>query len=413
VTLALVLWTIAAVAALVTGFTLVIVVNKIQREMREGWRRARRRVLEPAILEYAHGKDAAILPAIGGRLRWRDRRVVADTLLDFIQRVRGIERDRLGQALDHLGYVDRWIAGLSSRRWWKRADCAEKLGLAVARRAAPELPKLLHDEIPEVRLRAAKALGAVGGHAAVSPLVHALADASRWSTIRVADILATMGPTVTQELAHAFPGLPLSAKLAALDVVGRVKSLDSVPWLIQRLKDPERDVRARAAHALGEIGDPVAGAGLASLLRDPEWPVRAMAAKSIGRLRHAAAAAPLCDALRDREWWVRANAGEALRKLGDRGIEALERMLDDADVFARHQAVIQLQEAGALDARVDDLAAADVARREAAAAYVGRFVRAGQVGRLRELALGHDDAAVRGVLRAMLPPGALETGRVA
>lgn len=412
-TLALVLWTIAAVAALVTGFTLLIVVNKIQREMREAWRRARRRVLEPAVLSYAHGDDSALLPALGGRLRLRDRRVVAETLLDFIQRVRGIERDRLGLALDSLGYVDRWLAGLDSRRWWKRADCAEKLGLAVARRAAPELPRLLRDEVPEVRLRAAKALGAVGGQAAVSPLVHALADASRWSTIRVADILATMGPTVTAELAHAFPGLPLAARLAALDVVGRIKSPDSVPWLVKRLGDPESDVRARAAHAIGEIGDPIAAKSLAALLRDPEWPVRAMAAKSIGRLRHAEAASPLCDALRDREWWVRANAGDALRKLGERGVEALERMLDDADVFARHQAVIQLQESGRLDAHVDALASPDAARREAASIYVGKFVRAGQIGRLRELALAHADAGVRSALAAMLPAGALQGGRVA
>lgn len=412
-TLTLVLWTIAGVAVLVTGFTLLIVLNKIQREMREAWRRARRRVLEPAILAYAHGADAAILPAIGGRLRRRDRRVVAETLLDFIQRVRGIERDRLGAALENLGYVDRWIAGLSSRRWWKRADSAEKLGLAVARRAATELPKLLGDDVPEVRLRAAKALGAVGGYAAVAPLVHALADASRWSTIRVADVLQTMGPTVTAELAYAFPGLPLAAKLAALDVVGRIRSIDSVPWLLQRLRDPERDVRARAAHALGEIGDPAAGRSLAALLADPEWPVRAMAAKSLGRLRHVEAAAPLSDALRDREWWVRANAADALRRLGERGIEALDRMLDDSDTFARHQAVLQLQESGVLDARVGDLAAEDAGRREAARAWLGRFLRAGQVGRLREMALGHEDAAVRAALRGMLPASAFEPGRTA
>lgn len=408
-----VLWTIAVVAALVTAFSLVIVVNKIQREAREGWRRVRRRRLEPAILEYAHGSDAAILPAIGGRLRWRDRRVVAETLLDFIQRVRGIERDRLGQALDHLGYVDRWIDGLASRRWWKRADSAEKLGLAVSRRSASHLPRLLVDDVPEVRLRAAKALGAVGGHAAVSPLVHALADASRWSTIRVADILAAMGPTVTQELAHSFPGLPLPARVAAVDVVGRIKSLDSVPWLLQRLKDAERDVRARAAHALGEIGDPSAAPGLVPLLADAEWPVRAMAAKSIGRLRHVAATEALAHSLRDREWWVRANAGDALRRLGEPGIHALERMLDDEDLFASHQAVIQLQQLGALDARIDELVSPDPARREAATIYVGKFVRAGQVGRLRALALGHGDAAVRGVLRHLLPPAEVDGGRAA
>jgi HEAT repeat protein len=50
----------------------------------------------------------------------------------------------------------------------------------------------------------------------------------------------------------------------------------------------------------------------------------------------------LSGALRDREWWVRANAAEALRLTGRRGLEALERMLEDEDPFARDQARLML-----------------------------------------------------------------------
>lgn len=393
---------IVAIAAVFLGLTAIIVGAKAWRELRDGWRRARRRSLEPAILAWAHGDDPSVAAAVGGRLRRRDRTVVEQVLLDHAQRVRGVERDRLGRALDELGFVDRWLAGLRSPRWWTRANCAEKLGLAGATRAASALAAALDDEEREVRLRAAKSLGAVGGAAAVPPLIRALAEPSRWSTIRVADILTEVGARVPGELAASFATLPAHAKLAALDVCGRIKEIGTVPWLIERLRDPERDVRARAAHALGQIGHPDSGPALAKLLEDPDWPPRAMAAKALGRARWEPAVSALCTALRDREWWVRANAAEALRLIGPKGLDALEKMLDDQDVFARHQAVVMLQETGRLDEHVDRLAGAGP-ERAAAETYVRKFVQAGQVGRLRALETDHPDARVRAALAAMLP----------
>ena len=130
--------------------------------------------------------------------------------------------------------------------------------------------------------------------------------------------------------------------------------------------------------------------------------MRAVAAKGLGRIRHAAAAQALCGALRDREWWVRANAAEALRLIGPKGIEALDRMLDDRDVYARHQAVLMLQESGELDRQVDVLGRPVGPEREAAESLVRRFVRVGQVGRLRELQETHPDSRVREALAALL-----------
>jgi HEAT repeat protein len=156
--------------------------------------------------------------------------------------------------LDELGFVDRFLVRLSASGWWRRAEAAENLGLAGAKRATAKLAAALEDDYPEVRLRAAKALGLVGGRAAVLPLVNALAEPNRWSTIRIADILTDMGHEVVRELMDAFPKLNPHAKLAALDIVGRIHALETVPWLLKRLADPERDVRARAAHALGAIG---------------------------------------------------------------------------------------------------------------------------------------------------------------
>ena len=393
---------VLAVAIVFLLLTVVIVVEKARREVRDGFRRARRRALEPLVLGYAHGQDPSILTSLGGALAARDRVVVESILLDHAARVKGIENERLCRALDELGFVARFLADLRASSWWRRAEAAEKLGLAGAKRAAPQLTAALSDDVPEVRLRAAKALGLVGGRAAVLPLVHALSEPNRWSTIRIADVLAAMGRDVVGELMEAFPTLNAHAKLAALDILGRIHALEAVAWLTKLLSDPASDVRARAAHALGAIGAADAAPELRKTLTDPEWPVRAMAAKALGAVRDTTAIPLLCSALRDREWWVRANAAKALRLVGPPGVEALEGMLHDADLYARHQACLALDDAGILDRRVADLAAGGV-QRQAAESVVSRFVAAGQVGRLRELAQTHVEPAVREALARLLP----------
>jgi hypothetical protein len=81
---------------------------------------------------------------------------------------------------------------------------------------------------------------------------------------------------------------------------------------------------------------------------------------------------------------------------------ALEGMLQDADLYAKHQACLALDDAGVLDRRVAELSASGT-QRTAAEAVVSRFIAAGQIGRLRELAATHDDPAVRDALARMLP----------
>jgi len=388
---------VVAVGGMFVALTVVIVAAKAWRETRDRWRVGRRRELEPRILRWAHGDGTSLRMALGG-VAWGERPVVESVLLDHVLRVRGVEHDRLAHALDELGFVERYRRGLQSGRWWTRAASAEKLGMAGAIRVARELAVLLEDPVPEVRIRAAAALGAMGGQAAVRPLIQALDEPSRWSTIRIADILTGMGQPVLEELVGLFPRMSVHGKLAAIDILGRVRSVEVVDWLRARLWNDHRDVRARACHALGTIGDADSAPAVAQMLRDPEWPVRAMAAKALGRLRYQGAIPALTLAVRDREWWVRANAAEALRRMGEPGLAALEALLDDPDSFARQQAVLMLQEAGVLDQRIEALSGPDGPERRRAEALVGKLNAAGQVGRLRELEVIHPDPAIRRAL---------------
>lgn len=396
-------WTIVIIGGTFMGLTLLIVGNKAWRESVESHDRRRRQALEPGLLEWAHGQQAALLPALGGRLDPGDRRVVEDMLIDHLQRVRGIENERLSRAFNELGLVDEHLHGLRSRRWWCRARSAERLGLSGAQRAVDALAQALQDEAPEVRLRAAKSLGALGGTASVRVLIRTLDQPNRWSIIRIADILTAMGREVVDELIEAFPRLGLNGQLAALDILGRIRPLRTAPWIARQMDSPNADVRARACHALGCIGDPHSSLVLRRALTDAEWPVRAMAAKALGQVRVKESVEDLCAALADREWWVRSNAARALCAVGASGIEALERMLGHDDRFARHQAVLMLQEAGIVDRRVAALGYPEGPERAAAEQFVQRLIAAGQPARLNRLRDTHQDPRVRQALAALIP----------
>ncbi len=399
---------IVIIAVVFAGLTLTIVGNKLYRDLRDRRRRKRRAELEPRIDRYAHGLDREIITSLGSVPRGGDRVVVESILIDRLQNLEGARRVRIARAFEELRYIDEYIENLEDRNWWRRAEAAEKLGRASAERALPNLTRSMEDDdSSEVRFRAATALGRLGGVSAIRPLVKALNEPNRWSTIRIGDILLTMGPDVVRELTLAFPRMNLHGQCSALDLIAAKGHADIGAWLRERLTDEHTDVRSRAASALGAVGDLDAGIALVEALDDTQWPVRAMAAKSLGAILHTGAIAELSAALRDREWWVRANAAEALKNMGPVGLEALEEMLDDFDPYARHQAVLMLEEAGVLDEEIGFLVDGAPEKRAAALSLINRMIHAGLHGRLHEIAATHANDQVRELLISLLPEQAL------
>src|SRR5262249_25525202 len=170
-----------AVGGVLTALAVGIVFNKARREARTLADRRRREALEPRILAAIHAdpRDApsGSLPekpfrlAVGSVPHGRDARVVEGILAHHAVRLPGVARDRISQAFEELGFVDRYLEGLGASWWWRRADSAERLGLARATRAIDALVARMEDPVAEVRMRAAKSLGEIRGRAAVRPLV--------------------------------------------------------------------------------------------------------------------------------------------------------------------------------------------------------------------------------------------------
>ncbi|HKY32818.1 MAG TPA: HEAT repeat domain-containing protein [Candidatus Polarisedimenticolia bacterium] len=391
-------YSVGAVFALLLA---IILIGKAWRELRERSLRRRRLVLEPGFFRYVVGQGPieSFLPR---PLRRGEQILVEQIFFDLGRVVKGSVHERAREAFERLGFVDRAVARLRSRRWWTRAEAAEKLGLMGSPKATAALVQAMHDPAAEVRVRAARALGNIKTSQALRPLVRALVDPGRWSAIRVAGILIGAGDDAVEILLLEFPSMPLHARIAAVDIFGRIRSLKAIPLLRELLVSDEADLRARAAFALGSIGDPSAAPALVQSLSDRSWAVRAMAAKALGRLREEASIPHLCQALADVQWWVRANAAEALKNKGEIGMKALLGMLDATDAYAAQQAVQMLQESGVLDSLVSQLAADTDPQRQQALEVMAKLVKLRRTDLLTEMAHNHPEATIRQRLAIIL-----------
>jgi len=396
-------WIVIVVVGSMFGLVLLVTLgHKLLVQIRTGYERRQRAIFLPKIHAYIHADTGHFGQYIPGPLGAWDRRVILWTLLDQIRYVRGRVQHRITAAFEELGFVDAERRKLADRRWVNRVEGAEKLGRMMSRRPLPELVQLMHDPVPEVRIRAAKALGAIGGLEAVESLLGALKDTNRWSALRIADILATLGEAAVDPLLREVPKLPAMARVPAIDILGRLRSPKAVRLLEDLLNDSHDNARARAAHSLGVIGDPRAAPKLVLALKDSEWPVRAMAAKALGMLPGTTGVPELKTALGDREWWVRSNAALALGSKGEKGYQALAGLLDSPDAYAAQRAASMLQEAGVFDRFVGKLVDGTPRERAAARKLLGKLVMLQRTDLLQDIASRHDDPAVREAVTGLL-----------
>jgi HEAT repeat protein len=253
---------------------------------------------------------------------------------------------------DHLGLIDKYITRLrNARRWRERAFAAELLGRVGNARAVPELLETVQatrTEDADVREIALRALARIADPRAVEPLIAALQSAEAWLAPRIADILARHGELVVDPLigllrrSDRHPARPWAA-----NVLGELRAQRAFPALTRGLDDPDDEVRAKSATALGRLGDPRAlGYLLDHVLSDPAPFVRSRIAAALGQFDDPVVTDRLIRALGDPAWWVRMRSVEALEHIGLHAEGLLLLALEDPDPEIRSRAAIALERLG-------------------------------------------------------------------
>ncbi|MGP0062426.1 MAG: PVC-type heme-binding CxxCH protein [Isosphaeraceae bacterium] len=149
----------------------------------------------------------------------------------------------------------------------------------------------------------------------------------------------------------------LLARIHAIWGLGQVARIKAPgqsfsPWglLGPMLGDPEAEVRAQAARALGDIREAKALAGLIARLDDPSPRVILFAAMALGKLGRSEAVGPLLETLRrnaDKDPYLRHGAVMGLVGSGD--VSALKRASADASPSVRMGVLLALRRLGDAD----------------------------------------------------------------
>ncbi|MGH7508857.1 MAG: HEAT repeat domain-containing protein [Gemmatimonadales bacterium] len=302
------------------------------------------------------------------------------------------------EVYDRLGLVDKYIAMLrTARKWRDRAFAAELLGRVGGAKAVPVLLETVNatrTEDSDVREIALRALARIADPGAVEPLIRALATADVWLAPRIADILTRHGDLAVDPLIAVLSDTaPQSARAWAANVLGEVRAQRAFPAIVRALGDPEDEVRAKAATALGRLGDRRAvGYLMEHLLTDPAPFVRLRIASSLGQFGGPEVINRLVRALGDPAWWVRMRSVEALEQVGSAAEGPLLVALDDSDPEIRVRAAAALERLGVPDNLVRTI---DAGERDAEASeMLVKFARAGARELLAELVM-HSSPQVR------------------
>lgn len=350
------------------------------------------------------------------RLRGREWDILADLMVEYLSVLRGAERDRIIGLARETGVVERNHGRLYSRGRWRRARAAENLGYFGGPEAVPPLVALLSHPDETLRAVAARALARIGSSDAVEALAKTLDSPSALTRLRIAENLERIGhPAVgplieALERARGAEAERLAGPVQAAQVLGQLRAPEARGALGRAVLEGESvDLKAKAALALGKIGDPEDVPKLLAAAEDEAWPVRAQAASALGMIGEVSSVPRLQELTVDREWWVRLNASRALANMGPAGERALARILENADRYARDRAAATLEERGITRRAVEELA--DPGEKGASArAMIRGMVKAGAVKYLERLARTLPDEEARRALRQTMRDARREVG---
>jgi HEAT repeat protein len=199
----------------------------------------------------------------------------------------------------------------------------------------------------KTRWQAAQALGELSDPRAVEPLIQTLGDSNQWVRVVVAEALGQIGDTRAAEaLIDALDDPSIWVRRTGVVALGQIADECAISPLMERLLRPPdvqwpEELHRVIAKALGAIGDRAIHT-LVELLDDPDTQVNATAARALGHMGARQAIGPLSVAIRRDEPWVRSAATQALIQMAD--VQAIRTALHNEEAPAIFWRLLALQQ---------------------------------------------------------------------
>lgn len=276
-------------------------------------------------------------------------RLMAETLVEVLGLVRGVERDRLIDGLVKLGLAERLRLRLN------RGGKAGRIAAAEALAAFPDVAtvealraSLGRSRDGDFRVAVLTALLAMEAAPPLQDMLIDLANRDLQDSLLYEPVIRRAAAASPMEALDVFllSEAPSATRAVLADALGASGDYRAVEPLCRTAASPELELRIASVRALGLLGHPAAEEAVTGAFSDPAWEVRSAACESAGRIGLVQTAPMLIQALGDPAWWVRFRAGEALAALGEKGVAGLRMAVGIDQDVARRAASLALAERG-------------------------------------------------------------------
>ncbi|CAN7448892.1 HEAT repeat domain-containing protein [Knoellia sp. LjRoot47] len=270
-----------------------------------------------------------------------DRTAGADldrAVIDLLTKVRGAPAEDLVEVLRERDTIDKARRALGSRSSVRRARATRALGLLRDPALTLDLVRMLDDRSGEVRIVAARSIGALGpdaGPSAAASVLRAVRERRSAPGVPATVAMGTLTQLGVQSEAAVSVGLDdddPGVRNVAAAVAGHSLFLSCAPQLTRlAADDPDRMVRVSATEALGSVGRPGDVEVISRLLAPHEPPaVRRAAARALGDLGGEIAVEAMVGVLADDDRSLAMTAAAALSQ-SEHGRTALRAVAADDD----------------------------------------------------------------------------------
>ncbi|MFP4598144.1 MAG: HEAT repeat domain-containing protein [Persicimonas sp.] len=279
-----------------------------------------------------------------GRAQDHPREFVRDFVARYLLHTRGRSHDTLVELYHGFGYAadDHQQARSVSER--KRLEAMRRLYVVATEEDREVL--LEHADADYLsRILAAQTLARVGKAEDIVEMLQGLDIRTQMMEVPVHAVLDELDRESLRYVFTRWKKFESGRLRRVLLETGAEEGLEEVVAALgEAARSDDMEVRIGACIAAARLPERDTLGLLIDALGDPDWQVRAQSAKALGHRGELAAIDPLSEALKDRAFWVRQDAAMALRQLGERGRRRLgEIAAHSDDRYAAESAGQELQ----------------------------------------------------------------------